>query len=137
MNRTYSRQTFEAARAAWHDGHFSEEWEPYRALAAQRGFLYPPSGDAYDSWSDDEPSQRALLIRAIRETPGLLADLIRSSRSWGEVVGQLMRQRDEWRELDDLETAYTRRQRATDEPDHIESATSVAVILRRLWDSAA
>lgn len=135
--RTFSRYDWMAAQTSWEEAEFSHEWRPFRDLAASVGMIYPPTGSRWDSWSDDEPSQRALLVRAIRETPDELRKAIRSSRSWGEVVGKLNRQRDEWRELDDLEVAYVRRERAIEEPSHIESAQSVASILRRMQDSAA
>lgn len=129
--RTYSRQDLDRSRELWSD--FSSEWEPYRRLAAERGMLYPPNGTKLDSWADDEPSQRALLIRAIRETPTLLRQAILRSSSWSEVIGKLNRQRDEWAELDELEITHRRRDRDTPS----QAVQSLASILDRIRDSAA
>lgn len=96
--RTYSREAFLAAKAAWETGDFSEEWTAYRVRAADRGMLYPPEGTRWDSWEDDSPSQRAMLVRAIRETPALLISAIDRSRSWYEVIEKLNAGRDRLRE---------------------------------------
>lgn len=89
---TFRRADWEAAQAAWDD--FSPEWHAMRQRAMRRGILYPPAGSKWDSWEDDRPTQRAILIRAIRETPTLLAQCIDQSRSWSDVVGRLVRARD-------------------------------------------
>lgn len=130
--RTFSRYDWMAARQAWDDGDFSSEWAPFRALAADRGMIYPPTGTALDAWNAEEPAQRALIIRAIRDTPTLLRQSILSSRSWGEVVTKLIRQRDEWKELDDLEQTYVRRERRSEEPTEHGSAMSIASLLERV-----
>lgn len=96
--RTYTPQQIAESRKAWTAGRFSDEWKPWRHLAAmEAGIIMPPSGDAYDSWDDDQPSERALLIRAIRETPDALNRAIRSPRvhSWSAVIAILVRGRDE------------------------------------------
>lgn len=96
--RTYTRQQLDDSRRAWDDGRFSDEWRPWRHLAAmQAGILFPPNGDSYDSWADAEPSERALLIRAIRETPEALRAAILSPRvhSWAAVIAILTRGRDD------------------------------------------
>jgi hypothetical protein len=90
--KTYGRDAYLEADRLWRD--FSDEWDPWRLLAAERGMLYPPSGTALDQWDDDEPSQRAMLIRAIRESPTLLGMAIGSSSSWGEVVAYVNGWRD-------------------------------------------
>src|SRR5512146_1944784 len=94
---TFSRSHWEAALQAWQDGEFSDEWKPWRHEAAMRGMIYPPEGTKWDSWEDDEPSQRAMLIRAIRETPSLLHTAIARSRSWYDVIAYIVRERDDWR----------------------------------------
>jgi len=96
--RTYSRADLDAAKAAWDAAEFSDEWMPFRELAAQRGILYPPSGTRWDSWEDQPPSQRAILVRAIRDVPRLLGECIRRSSSWSEVVSHLLDSMAEWRE---------------------------------------
>jgi len=91
--RTFSREQFEASRSAWEAGDFSAEWKPWRHLAAmEAGIIFPPDGTAWDSWDDDSPSQRAILIRAIRETPDALRSAIRSPgvRSWGDVIERVI-----------------------------------------------
>lgn len=127
--RTFSRDQWTEAQAMWDDGHFSEEWREVRHGAAMRGMLYPPAGDRYDSWEDDEPSQRAMLIRAIRETPKLLNAAIAHSRSWGEVIAYVLARRDEWRD----ELNY--RQPQLLEPTPRQATSSLKAIIDRLADS--
>ena len=127
--RTFSRDQWTEAQALWDDGHFSEEWKPYRHAAAMRGMLYPPAGDQFDSWEDDEPSQRAMLIRAIRETPSLLNAAIGHSKSWGEVVAYVLRRRDEWRD----ELAY--RKPVLLDPTPSQATHSIKAILDRIGNS--
>ena len=90
--RTYTRSDLDAARAAWQD--FSHDWCEYRYEAAARGILYPPSGTKWDEWTDAEPSQRAVLIRAIRETPEAVHRAIAGASSWSGVIGVLLQERD-------------------------------------------
>ena len=109
--RTYSREQFLAAKAAWDD--FDREWEPYRVEAAERGMLFPPSGSKFDSWEDPKPSQRAIIYRAIADTPATLIDAIRESRSWSEVIGKVFRDMEVRREdveLQERDAAWDRRQ---------------------------
>lgn len=130
--RTFSRDQWTEAQAAWENGHFSDEWKPFRHAAAMRGMLYPPDGDRFDSWDDDEPSQRAMLIRAIRETPNLLGAAISHSKSWGEVIAYVIRRRDEWR--DELNAKERDRERRA-EPERRSEVLSIKAILNRIWDS--
>lgn len=84
---TYTLEQIEEAKAAWDD--FSDEWSPWRQMAATGpGIIYPPDGTKWDQWDDAHPSQRAMLIRAIRETPDLLRWAIRGvkSPSWSSVI---------------------------------------------------
>lgn len=124
--RTYSRADWDAAQEAWAD--FSPEWSEVRHQAVMRGILFPPAGTKWDSWEDDEPSQRAMLIRAIRETPKLLSSCIARSRSWSDVIRQLMAARDEWRTELNLED----RRRVRDDATHGEAVMSIASILDRI-----
>jgi hypothetical protein len=124
--KTYSRSDWHAAQEAWAD--FSSEWREVRHQAAMRGILYPPSGTRWDSWEDDEPSQRAILIRAIRETPRLLSVCLSRSRSWSDVIAKLTAARDDWRA--ELRLAETRNVR--DEVDHRQSVMALASILERI-----
>lgn len=117
--RTYDRETWLAAQAAWDSGRFSPEWREVRHLAAMRaGIIFPPDGTEYDSWGDDSPSQRAILIRAIRETPTMLRDAITAPgvRSWGDVIERLLGRRDSLRddvERDERDAAFRREQQAS------------------------
>lgn len=131
MTRTFSKADWDAAQAQWRSGDFSDEWRNFRHQAAMRGLIYPPEGSKWDSWEDDEPSQRALLIRAIRETPSLLSEAIGRSKSWGEVINYVLRRRDLWRdELDEKE-----RRARLNRPTNREALTSIATILQRIEDS--
>lgn len=126
--RTFSRSHWEAALEAWDAGKFSDEWKPYRHEAAMRGMIYPPEGSRFDSWEDDDPSERAMLIRAIRETPNLLHRAIAERKSWSGVVAYIVRERDEWRaEVTRHERALeqrTRRSRARSSPSSEPSTGS-------------
>ena len=123
--RTFSRADWDEAEAAWSD--FSDEWQPFRELALRRGILFPPSGTKWDSWEDDSPSQRAILIRAIRETPELLKRCIGRSSSWREVVANLTGERDEWRERMVREP-----EPQNEQPTHGEAVAALRTILGRM-----
>jgi hypothetical protein len=84
-----------------------------------------------DSWEDDQPTQRAVLIRAIRETPELLERCMRKAHSWEEVIGRLFKARDEWRE--DLRREYEEPEPG---PDHREAVQTLGAIVARIADSA-
>lgn len=94
--RTYDRETYLRARDAWDAGRFGLEWPDWRGLAGKAGIIFPPDGSPDDSWSDPRPSQRALVYRAIRETPRLLRwALTRPGiQSWGDVIEKLLEGRD-------------------------------------------
>lgn len=129
--RTFSRAAWQEAQAAWDAGEFSDEWPPFRELAARHGMLYPPAGTRWDSWEDDQPSQRAILVRAIRDTPTVLRACIERSSSWSQVIEMLIaaigdeRQRATTR---DDEIAARRRER----PGRIAAMESYAEIARRM-----
>ena len=132
--RTFSQEHWSGALEAWTDGEFSDEWKPYRHQAAMRGMIYPPEGTKWDSWEDDEPSQRAMLIRGIRETPTLMHEAISRSRTWGDVVAYIIHRRDEWRdELADKDRETARRH--LDEPDARQATSSLKAIIERIADS--
>lgn len=130
--RTFSRDQWTEAQELWLD--FSDEWKPYRHQAAMRGMLYPPDGTRFDSWEDDEPSQRAQLIRAIRETPLLLRQAIGRCSSWFDVIAYVNGRRDERRLEVDRDEAQLARKRM-DEDAPVESAMALKSILRRIGDS--
>lgn len=133
--RTYGKADWDSAQDAWAQGDFASEWRDVRHRAAMRGMLYPPDGTKWDSWEDDSPSQRAMLIRALRETPALLFRAIEQSRSWFQVIAYITRQRDDWRHDAELRIRDDERRHREEQPDHIESAKSLAAIMRRIADS--
>ncbi len=131
--RTFSRSDWETAQEAWLD--FSGEWREVRHQAAMRGMLYPPDGTRFDSWEDDSPSQRAMLIRAIRETPKLLAVAVSRSRTWGEVIKRLIGARDDWRaEMAEAERREARR-RLDEEGPRRGPLVHVGPVARNIADS--
>jgi hypothetical protein len=78
-----------------------DEWKDWRHLAAmEAGIIVPPEGGRFDSWVEDNPSQLAMLTRAIRETPDLLRQAVLSPNvhSWSSVIAVLLRERDRLRE---------------------------------------
>lgn len=128
--RTYSQSNWTDALRAWDDGEFSDEWRDVRHTMAMQGCIYPPAGTRWDSWDDDAPSQRAILIRAIRETPMLLGGCVKGAHSWSVVIDRLMRARDDWR-------AEMRAEEGDDEDRPMDRAAPqrIADILRRITDS--
>lgn len=88
--RTFTKETLDAADHQWAVGDFHHDWHRYRKLAADRGIIFPPTGDPTDQWNDRAPSQRASIYQAMDETPDLLEEVIGRSGSWYEVVGELV-----------------------------------------------
>lgn len=130
--RTFSRARWEEARAAWDAGEFSDEWAPFRERAARHGFIFPPAGTRWDNWEDDQPSQRAMLIRAIRETPELLRRCIDGASSWSDVIGQLIGLRDVWREDVGIRISEIERLRRDERPSRRQAMESFGSIARRI-----
>jgi hypothetical protein len=130
--RTFLRSELDAANAAWDAGDFSPEWREVRHKAAMGGLIYPPSGTKHDSWEDDSPSQRAILIRAIRETPALLGKCIIGAPSWFVVIERLTRARDEWREELDAKERHAAALHRQENPTHRESVQSIRQIFDRI-----
>lgn len=129
--RTFDRPTFMAAKAAWEDGEFGWQWQPIRRLAAERGFIYPPSGTRHDDREVESPSQRAIVWRALEDNPTELLRIVRRSRSWSEVVDQIIGLESRLRvDLDDRdrEVAWDK----ADQADYRESVKSLAAILERI-----
>ncbi len=131
--RTFSRESFLEAKALWESGDFDGRWDRYRRLAAERGFIYPPNGSRFDSWEDEEPSQRAVVWQAIVDTPLLLDQAIGQARSWSDVVRKLIYERQVMRDelvLRERDEAWNRETAPRREmPSHI------AEVLRRMSDS--
>ncbi len=133
--RTYSQADWTRALDEWAGGAFSDEWKPYRHQAAMRGMIFPPTGSKWDSWDDDQPSQRAILIRAIRETPQLTKQAIAASRSWHEVVAYIMKRHQEWREEIDNKDRDIKRALLEDRPTHGEAMRTIAAIIDRIGEA--
>lgn len=134
---TYSRAQWFEAQNSWVSGGFSDEWNEWRSLAASGpGIIYPPDGSALDSWDDDSPSQRAILIRAIRETPELLRWAIKGTKrpSWSLVIGRLLEGRDELREDRNIDMARVEREQEA-LPSAREAMYSLKNIIDILGDS--
>lgn len=134
--RTFSREAWVHSQNQWRDGDFGPEWDFYRQRAADRGFIFPPNGTKHDSIEDDSPSQRALIYRAIDETPQALVDAIRASRSWTEVISKLMQHRDGLRDDAELREKQIRWDNQ-DRPTARQAMTRLADIFQRIKDSAA
>jgi len=84
--KTYAPDDLVRSRIEWARGEFGPEWTPFREAAAERGFVFPPDGDATDTAEDPMPSQRAIVWREIDERPAALLEAIGRSHSWAEVV---------------------------------------------------
>ena len=137
MRVTYSKAQWDDAQDAWARGEFSAEWDDWRKLAAKGpGIIWPPEGTPYDDWTADDPSQRALVIRAIRETPELLRWALTSTKraSWHAVLDRVLDGRDELRESRDIGADSERRARA-DETTPRQAVYSLKAIFDMVRDS--
>ena len=126
MSRTFAGADWKAAEALWTEGAFSDEWRPWRLLAAMAGIIYPPAGTRWDSWEDDSPSQRAILVRAMRETPALLRASILGAGSWSDVIRRVLAGRDAVRSA--IEPTPPSR-----DPSSRHAAESIRAILGRIF----
>jgi len=131
--KTFSREAWEDAQASWSG--FSDEWRDTRHAMAMRGVIFAPAGTEFDSWEDDSPSQRAMLIRAIREQPTLLRRCILRARSWSDVIANLMTARDDWRAEQAEGEAEAARRHRDETPTGREAALSLKTILDRISDA--
>lgn len=132
--RTYGAADWTASLNEWELGEFGPEWRDFRHAAAMRGMIYPPTGSKWDSWEDDEPSQRAIVYRAVHDTPKLLMAAINESRSWGQVVKIILGRLQEWREDLDRRDRQIAREREH-EPNPIEATQSLRAIIDRIGQS--
>jgi hypothetical protein len=130
--RTYVRADIEASRQAWAD--FGPEWSEYRRIAAERGMLYPPSGSPFDSWEDPEPSQRAIIYRAIEDTPKALREIVGSSWSWSQVIRKLMTDLERRREDADFRERDAEWAKLNDPSDR-QATQTLGAILGRIGES--
>jgi hypothetical protein len=124
--RTFTKEQLDASRVAWTVGEFSAEWKPWRHLAAmQAGIIDPPDGTKWDSWGDDSPSERAILIRAIREQPDTLRRILTGGKvyTWSQVIRLLVQGRDHQAEdIDDREREAQWQRRRGPSPDEARVA---------------
>jgi len=129
--RTYRREHVVEATRRWDAGEFGPEWQPYRAMAAGRGFIFPPVGSRWDSYEDDQPSQRSVVHQAIEDTPRLLRAAIGRSRSWNEVVRLLVAERAVMRETVGIDERAAFDERLA-RPTRGEALTRLVDIVRAL-----
>jgi len=128
--RSYDRKTYLAARKAWAEGEFGPEWHDIYRLAAENGYIYPPSGTKWDDVEDD-PSQRAIVYQAIQDNPSELRRIMARSHSWNEVVRNVIAYRGVLRDqadLHEMDADWEKRQRDSREHD----AETLAAIMRRV-----
>lgn len=142
--RGFTYAELEASREAWEafyrDGlHASEvpaaraRWRDARHTMALRGHIDPPHGSGRDSWGDDgQLTQRAVIVRAMRDTPALFSRSLSAASSWGDLCRLLIAGRVGL-EVDALERETWADQDA--EPDrvgHAEAVATLAGVLRRI-----
>lgn len=129
--RTFSRSDWLAAQEAWAEGDFGPAWSPLRELARNAGYIYPPAGTKHDDRDAGEPSQRAIVWRALEDNPTEVRRIVASSRSWSQVVDRIIGLEARLREdagYRDRDAEYDRAER----PTYTEAVTSIARILDRI-----
>ena len=135
MSRTFSRSEYERSLAAWSEGEFSDEWRELRHTMALNGAIFPPAGSRWDSWDDDPPSQRAIIVRALRDTPELLRRCATGCPSWSVLVVRLMRAVTAWREeVAEREADFEREKRADREVSRT-AMSHIADVMATIADS--
>lgn len=127
--RTFSRADWIASSETWLD--YGPRWAHIRHVARQAGMLYPPAGSIQDDRDAAQPSQRAIVWRALEDNPAELEAIVRRSRSWSGVVDRIIGMEGRLR----ADADYAERDAAWDRdqaPDHREAAMSLAAILERI-----
>jgi len=130
--RTYDRETYQRMREAWAD--FGVEWTAARQACANAGYPFPPSGSRWDDRDDPEPSQRAIVYRALEYRPLHTLDTIRTSRSWSGVVKKILAEEDRLRD----DATYRERDAEWDKdgrPSGYEATVSIKRLLDRIGNS--
>jgi hypothetical protein len=130
--RTYDRDTFLGAREAWAD--FGPEWAEVRRLSWDRGYPYPPAGTKHDDRDDENPSQRAIVYRALEDNPTELRRIVGRCRSWSAVVDQVIGLESRLREDADYADRESDAERE-DRPTYGEAVTSLKAVLDRMASS--
>jgi hypothetical protein len=137
MTKTYDRRTYAAARRAWAEGDFRDRrWRAVYRLAAERGYIYPPTGTVHDDRDDEQPSQRAIVYAAMCDQPVELERIMRRSSSWSAVVAQLITHVERLREDADRAQDDVDWERRGD-PDPESAKKLVGSILRRAAEATA
>lgn len=129
--RTFSRDDWHAAEQAWSEGEFGWQWGRISRIAREAGFIYPPTGTRHDDRDAEQPSQRAIVWRALEDNPKELEAIVRRSHSWSGVVDRIIGMESRLR----TDADYTERDAAWDkdaEPDHREAVKSLGAILDRI-----
>ena len=132
MTRSYDRRTYAAARRAWAEGDFRDpRWHAVYRLAAERGYIFPPPGTVHDDRDEEQPSQRAIVYAAMCDQPAELERIMRRSRSWSQVIAQLVThveglREDATRAQDDIDWAKR------DRPPRAAVPEATIAILRRI-----
>ena len=132
--KTYDRAAFLKAKEAWESGNFGWQWSTIRQTAAHRGFIFPPAGSEHDDRDAAEPSQRAIIWRALEDNPRELVRIVSRCASWSEVVDRIIGMEDRLR----AEAGLADRDREWDAkaaPTERDDAMSLARILDRIGDS--
>jgi len=130
--RTYDRAMYQRIQKAWRD--FGHEWHAARLAAAERGFPLPPEGSGEDDRDDAEPSQRAIIWRALDWRPTETLGYIKRSSSWSQVVGLIIGSEARLREdaaLREKDADWERR----DDVGPRQATATIAAILRRIGES--
>lgn len=129
--KTYDRDTYRRIQEAWRS--FGPKWQPVRLLVAELGYPFPPAGEATDD-REDNPSQRAIVWRALDFRPAETLAIIRRCRSWSAVIAAIVASEDNLHvdaALNEREAAWDRR----DDPNPIEATMTVRGILERIGQS--
>lgn len=129
--KTYSRSDWLAANAEWDAGDFGPRWRRLRAIAAEAGFIYPPTGSAHDDWGVEDQSQRAIVWHALEDNPTELEAIVRRSHSWSGVVDRIIGMEQRLRSDADYRDRDSKWEKDT-AADHREAAMSLGAILGRL-----
>ena len=143
-SRTIDKARWDAGQEAWSrweadaSERMRDEWIPWRALATEAARIvdppdHGPESGRWDEWTAEHPTQLAILTRAIRETPGLLEQAIRSEGvwTWGDVIERFLPLRDQLR--DALFEADRAEQEAWERTKADESEAAPAVLERIGW----
>jgi hypothetical protein len=127
--RTFNRTDWLASQEAWKS--FGWQWQRIREAAAAKGFIYPPLGTAHDDRDADNPSQRAIVWRALNDNPTALYAIVGRSRSWSDVVDAIFGLEARLREdagLSEKDAAFDKDR----EPTERDSASTIASMVERI-----